>query len=103
MAWGDPPDGVGEIIGDQQGSPTRIEDDADRATTRVLPLQEAGDEIDGLARWPAARERHPNDLVAGQILPIPAAVLADEGALHKLAAKAALAGETDAQGRHVRA
>jgi hypothetical protein len=56
----------------------------------MLPIQEAGNEVDRLARRSAARERHPDDLVAGQILPVPTAVLADEGALDK-AAKAALA------------
>ena len=65
----------------------------------MLAIDEAGQEVDGRPGGTAVRERHPSDLVAGQVLPIPAAVLADKGALSELAAEAVPSGPANVRAR----
>src|SRR5690606_25255303 len=64
-------------------------------------VAEAGDEINGRARWLAILERHEDHLIPGRILAIPASMLADEGAVRELRAHGRF-GKVHAKGRYVR-
>ena len=58
---------------------TRAKDDTDRATVGIaLRADEAAEHLDRLPGRPAAFEGHEHDVVAGQRLAIPGAMLADE-------------------------
>src|SRR5690606_27330552 len=102
--WRDPPDGVGQVVDDQQDGHLLIEGDADRTAPRPPGVgQKAGHEIDGFTGRLSGAERHPDDLVAGEILAVPAAVFPDEGSLRKSTTEAATGGEGQAKRSNVRA
>src|SRR5687768_11425913 len=72
------PDDIRQVVGDQQRA-ARIDRDPDRTPAGLSVLaHEAGDEVDRLPGRPAAAERDEDDLVAGRLVAIPAAVHSDE-------------------------
>src|SRR5436305_4203068 len=86
---GHPPDGVSDIVGDEQGA-RLVDCQPNRPSARLtIVVQEAGHDILGLAARMPAAERHEHDLVPVEGSPVPAAVLADESAAAILCGKAA--------------
>src|SRR6185503_12846781 len=81
LARRDAPDRVADIVGDEKAAPF-VEGDADRAAVGfVLRSQEAGEHFLRLARRLAVAEGNEYDVVAGEGLAVPGAVLADVGAV----------------------
>ena len=62
----DSPDGVAHVVGDDERA-TVLDGDAHRAAARVAVLQEAGHEIDGLARRDAIVKRNEDDRIAVEL------------------------------------
>src|SRR5689334_5302071 len=74
------PDGVPDVVGDQEGAGL-VDCHRDRPAARfAVRIEESRYDILGLAVRTAAAERHEDDLVAVELIAVPAAVLADEGA-----------------------
>src|SRR4029078_7432886 len=92
-----------DIVRDQQCA-RLVDGDADRPPARlVLVVHESRYEIFGLAAWLSVPERHEDDLVAIELLSIPASVLADERAAAILLRKLVGAVERHPERRDVRA
>src|SRR5260370_29198483 len=73
------PDGVPDVIGDQEGAGF-ADGHPDRPAARfAVRIEESRDDILGLAVRTSAAERHEDDLVAVELVAVPAAMLADEG------------------------
>src|SRR6476646_9694924 len=73
------PDGVPDVIGDQEGAGF-VDGHPDRPAARFAArIEESRDDILGLAVWTPAAERYKDDLVAVELVAVPAAMLADEG------------------------
>src|SRR5207253_9736052 len=76
----DSPDGVSGIVGDQQRA-AAVHGDADRAAPCLaILIEEAGDKPHRLAHRTSAGEANEGDAITAVGSPIPAAVLANEGA-----------------------
>src|SRR3954464_6432403 len=74
------PDRVADVVGDEE-SAALVEGNADRAAVGFAPgTQEAVEHFDRLAGRFAVAERNEDDVVAGERLAVPRAVLADVGA-----------------------
>src|SRR5579871_616884 len=83
----DPPDRVADIVGDEQRA-AFVDRNADgTAVGLAIGIEKAGENVAWLAGRFAAFERHENDLIAGERLAVPRAVLADEGAIRHLLRK----------------
>src|SRR5207237_676204 len=97
------PDGAPGVVGDQQSAGS-IDPNSDWPTARIAVLvNEARDEIHRLADRLAAGEADEHDAVTVDLAPVPAAVLADEGAAAEHRGEAAAGVEGEAQRRDVRA
>src|SRR5262252_6567298 len=75
----DPPHRVADVVRDDQRA-VPIDRHAHRAPAGLSILDETGDEIHRLTNGAAVLESDERDLVAIQLRPVPAAVLADAGA-----------------------
>src|SRR5437870_4134741 len=99
---GNSPDGVANVIGDQQ-STRSVQRYADRASASLSVPEEASDEIlwhPGGTPIAKANEHH---LVAVRLRPVPAAMLADERSPSKAGGKARAGIECEPKRRHMRA
>ena len=73
------PDRVPDVIGDQEGAGF-VEGHPDRPAARfAVRIEESRDDILGLAVRTPAAEGHEDDLVAVELVAVPAAMLADKG------------------------
>jgi hypothetical protein len=89
------------VIGDQEGAGF-VDCHPDRSTARfAVRIEESRDDILGLAVQTPAAERHEDDLVAVEAIPVPTAMFADEGAAPVFLGKAVRRVECEPQRGHV--
>lgn len=89
--------------GNQQGTGL-VDGQPDRPSAGLfIRVQEAGDDVLGLAARTPAAERHENDLVAVEAWPVPTAMFTDEGAAAVLLGKTVRRVERKPQSSDVRA
>src|SRR5271166_6579320 len=97
------PDGVPDVIGDQEGT-SFVDCHPDRSTACfAVRIEESRDDILGLAVRTPTAERYEDDLVAVEEIPVPTAMFADEGAAPVFLGKAVRRVEGKPQRGHVRA